>query len=46
MFDSSLMAFNRSMHKLTEFVDSITNVWSSKCEILKSAYNLSITSGI
>jgi len=46
MFDNSPMTLSRRMHKLTNFVDSIADVWSSKGEILKSPDNLPISSGI
>jgi hypothetical protein len=40
-FNSSPIGLSRSMHKLTDPIYSITDVWSSKREILKSTNNLS-----
>jgi hypothetical protein len=40
-FNSSPIGLSRSMHKLIDPIYSITDVWSSKREILKSTNNFS-----
>jgi hypothetical protein len=44
-FNGSPMAFGRSMN-MTYLVHNITDVWSSKCEILQSTNNLAEANGI
>ena len=46
LFESFLMKFGRSTHKLGEFVDGVANVRSCKVEILQLANDLSISSSI
>jgi len=42
-FNGSPMRIYRSMHKLTDFVNNIADVWSCKDEILKSTNDLTKT---